>query len=116
MLMPLHPFSAQIKGTQILASTLLSISDIPVSFLRSLTLLFSALVIRFLAPMPALHFLNFLPHSLGTFKFQKTELRKEGFDPSVVKDPLFYLDARTGCYVALDQEAYTRIQAGEEKL
>lgn len=66
--------------------------------------------------MPALHFLNFLPHSLGTFKFQKTELRKEGFDPSVVKDPLFYLDARTGCYVALDQEAYTRIQAGEEKL
>lgn len=63
-------------------------------------------------------FLRFLPelHKTGTFKFQKTELRKEGFDPSVVKDPLFYLDARTGCYVVLDQEAYTRIQAGEEKL
>lgn len=63
-------------------------------------------------------FLRFLPelHKTGTFKFQKTELRKEGFDPSVVKDPLFYLDARKGCYVALDQEAYTRIQAGEEKL
>lgn len=52
----------------------------------------------------------------GTFKFQKTELRKEGFDPAVVKDPLFYLDARKGRYVRLDQEAYTRIQAGEEKL
>lgn len=63
-------------------------------------------------------FLRFLPklHKTGTFKFQKTELRKEGFDPSVVKDPLFYLDARKGCYVALDQEAYTRIQTGEEKL
>lgn len=89
----------------------------PVSFLPSLALPFSALVVRVVgAPTPPLHFLIFLPHPLGTFKFQKTELRKEGFDPSVVKDPLFYLDARKGCYVALDQEAYTRIQAGEEKL
>uniref|UniRef100_A0A7N5JZF9 long-chain-fatty-acid--CoA ligase n=1 Tax=Ailuropoda melanoleuca TaxID=9646 RepID=A0A7N5JZF9_AILME len=63
-------------------------------------------------------FLRFLPelHKTGTFKLQKTELRKEGFDPAVVKDPLFYLDARKGRYVPLDQEAYTRIQAGEEKL
>uniref|UniRef100_A0A671FNM9 long-chain-fatty-acid--CoA ligase n=1 Tax=Rhinolophus ferrumequinum TaxID=59479 RepID=A0A671FNM9_RHIFE len=63
-------------------------------------------------------FLRLLPelHKTGTFKFQKTELRKEGFDPAVVKDPLFYLDARKGRYVRLDQEAYTRIQAGEEKL
>lgn len=65
---------------------------------------------------PVLHFVNFLSHCLGTFKFQKTELRKEGFNPAVVRDPLFYLDARKRCYVALDQEAYTRIQAGEEKL
>lgn len=86
------------------------------SFLPSLALPFLALI-RFVgAPTPALHFLTCLLHSLGTFKFQKTELRKEGFDPSVVKDPLFYLDARKGCYVALDHEAYTRIQAGEEKL
>ncbi|XP_057169768.1 long-chain fatty acid transport protein 4 isoform X2 [Ursus arctos] len=63
-------------------------------------------------------FLRFLPelHKTGTFKLQKTELRKEGFDLAVVKDPLFYLDARKGRYVPLDQEAYTRIQAGEEKL
>lgn len=52
----------------------------------------------------------------GTFKLQKTELRKEGFDPAAVKDPLFYLDARKGRYLPLDREAYTRIQAGEEKL
>nr|XP_055126895.1 long-chain fatty acid transport protein 4 isoform X2 [Symphalangus syndactylus] len=55
-------------------------------------------------------------HKTGTYKFQKTELRKEGFDPAIVKDPLFYLDARKGRYVPLDQEAYSRIQAGEEKL
>lgn len=52
----------------------------------------------------------------GTFKLQKTELRKEGFDPATVKDPLFYLDARKGRYLPLDQEAYTQIQAGVEKL
>ena len=44
------------------------------------------------------------------------ELRKEGFNPAVVRDPLFYLDARKGRYVPLDQKAYARIQAGEEKL
>lgn len=56
-----------------------------------------------------------LPPS-ATFKLQKTGLRKEGFDPTVVKDQLFYLDARKGRYVPLDHEAYTRIQAGQEKL
>ncbi|XP_060156335.1 long-chain fatty acid transport protein 4 isoform X1 [Globicephala melas] len=63
-------------------------------------------------------FLRFLPelHKTGTFKLQKTDLRKEGFDLTVVKDPLFYLDVRKGRYVPLDREAYTRIQAGEEKL
>ncbi|PNI69062.1 SLC27A4 isoform 2 [Pan troglodytes] len=63
-------------------------------------------------------FLRLLPelHKTGTYKFQKTELRKEGFDPAIVKDPLFYLDAQKGRYVPLDQEAYSRIQAGEEKL
>ncbi|XP_068832774.1 long-chain fatty acid transport protein 4 [Capricornis sumatraensis] len=63
-------------------------------------------------------FLRFLPelHKTATFKLQKTGLRKEGFDPTVVKDQLFYLDARKGLYVPLDHEAYTRIQAGQEKL
>lgn len=67
----------------------------------------------------ALHPLTPLPPSSappGTYKLQKTELRKEGFDPAAVRDPLFYLDARKGRYIPLDREAYTRIQAGEEKL
>nr|KAF6487432.1 solute carrier family 27 member 4 [Rousettus aegyptiacus] len=63
-------------------------------------------------------FMRLMPklHKTGTFKFQKTELRKEGFDPAIVKDPLFYLNAQKCRYVPLDQGAYNRIQAGKEKL
>lgn len=61
-------------------------------------------------------FFPHLPAPSGTFKFQKTELRKEGFDPAIVKDPLFYLNAQKCRYVPLDQGAYNRIQAGKEKL
>lgn len=61
-------------------------------------------------------FFPHLPAPSGTFKFQKTQLRKEGFDPAIVKDPLFYLNAQKGRYVPLDQGAYNRIQAGKEKL
>ncbi|KAK2503833.1 hypothetical protein MC885_009998 [Smutsia gigantea] len=79
---------------------------------------FAQLLEKELPPYARPIFLRFLPelHKTGTFKLQKTELRKEGFDPAVVKDPLFYLDARKGHYILLDREAYTRIQAGEEKL
>lgn len=91
-------------------------SLVPSSRTVSSLALVSQHFLQFLVQTPVLYFLNFLSYSLGTFKFQKTELRKEGFNPAVVRDPLFYLDARKGCYVALDQEAYTRIQAGEEKL
>lgn len=79
---------------------------------------FAQLLEKELPPYARPVFLRFLPelHKTGTFKLQKTELRKEGFDPAVVKDPLFYLDARKGRYILLDREAYTRIQAGEEKL
>lgn len=63
-------------------------------------------------------FMRLMPelHKTGTFKFQKTELRKEGFNPAIVKDPLFYLNAQKCRYVPLDQAAYNRIQAGKEKL
>nr|AAD11623.1 fatty acid transport protein [Homo sapiens] len=62
-------------------------------------------------------FLRLLPelHKTGTYKFQKTELRKEAFDPAIVKTRCsIYIEK--GRYVPLDQEAYSRIQAGEEKL
>ncbi|KAG7477307.1 hypothetical protein MATL_G00092960 [Megalops atlanticus] len=43
-------------------------------------------------------FLRFLPevNKTGTYKFQKTEMRREGFDPSVVSDRLYFLDPSSG--------------------
>uniref|UniRef100_A0A8C5G320 Arachidonate--CoA ligase n=1 Tax=Gouania willdenowi TaxID=441366 RepID=A0A8C5G320_GOUWI len=46
-------------------------------------------------------FLRFLPEvdKTGTFKFQKTDLRRDGFDPSVVSDRLYFRDPSKGRYV-----------------
>ncbi|KFO82431.1 Long-chain fatty acid transport protein 4 [Cuculus canorus] len=46
----------------------------------------------------------------------KTNLRKQGFDPALVKDKLYFLDSRQGRYLPLDQAAFNRIQSGEQKL
>ncbi|KAL8174687.1 UNVERIFIED_CONTAM: hypothetical protein K2H54_051373 [Gekko kuhli] len=63
-------------------------------------------------------FLRLLPevHKTSTFKFQKTELRKEGYNISVVKDKLYYLEPRQCRYLPLTEEVYKRIQLGLEKL
>ncbi|KAK5878781.1 hypothetical protein CesoFtcFv8_024159 [Champsocephalus esox] len=63
-------------------------------------------------------FLRFLPEvdKTGTFKFQKTDLRRDNFDPTVVSDRLYFLDSRRGCYVQLDEELYRSILSGEKKL
>uniref|UniRef100_A0A8C8RRJ3 Arachidonate--CoA ligase n=1 Tax=Pelusios castaneus TaxID=367368 RepID=A0A8C8RRJ3_9SAUR len=63
-------------------------------------------------------FLRMLPevNKTSTYKFQKTELRREGFDPTVVKDRLYFLDSRQGCYLPLDVEAFRRIQSAQQKL
>ncbi len=52
----------------------------------------------------------------GTFKHRKVELVKEGFDPSAVPDPLFFLDPVDGQYVPLRKELHDRIIAGEIRL
>jgi fatty-acyl-CoA synthase len=46
----------------------------------------------------------------GTFKHQKVDYRREGFDPAKVGDPLHYLDGER--YVTLDAEAYEGIRSG----
>uniref|UniRef100_A0A8C6U4S9 Very long-chain fatty acid transport protein n=1 Tax=Neogobius melanostomus TaxID=47308 RepID=A0A8C6U4S9_9GOBI len=63
-------------------------------------------------------FLRFLPevNKTGTFKFQKTELRRDGFDPSTVSDRMFFLDSSRGRYVPLDDELHRSIIAGKVKL
>ncbi len=47
----------------------------------------------------------------STFKHQKSEYQKEGFDPAAVKAPLFFL--AEGAYKRLGPDEYERIQSGE---
>jgi fatty-acyl-CoA synthase len=51
-----------------------------------------------------------------TFKQKKQRLIREGFDPSVVDDPLFVRDPATGDYRSIDRTVYARIVAGEIRL
>jgi fatty-acyl-CoA synthase len=50
----------------------------------------------------------------GTFKYSKTELVRQGYDPDACADPLYYDDSEK--FVLLDKEAYRRIQNGELRL
>ncbi|WBU29677.1 long-chain-acyl-CoA synthetase [Rhodopseudomonas palustris] len=52
----------------------------------------------------------------GTFKQAKQTLITEGFDPSVVGDPLYVADITTGGYVALDAPLFSRIARGAFRL
>jgi fatty-acyl-CoA synthase len=48
----------------------------------------------------------------GTFKPRKQELLTDGFDPSLVSDPLYFDDARAAAYVPLDAPLFAKIAAG----
>ncbi|CAH0726566.1 unnamed protein product, partial [Brenthis ino] len=53
----------------------------------------------------------------GTFKMKKTDLQKEGFDPSLVKaDKLYYLDLKQMKYLPLGPEEYQKILKGQIRL
>ena len=60
----------------------------------------------------------FISHTviLGTFKLQKTLLQQEGFDPTKIEDPMFFLDTKSGSYVRLDEELYKSIVSGTIRL
>jgi fatty-acyl-CoA synthase len=53
------------------------------------------------------------PDMTGTFKLQKARLKREGFDPERVSDPLYFRDDERGAYRPLTDELYARLQAGE---
>ena len=63
-------------------------------------------------------FLRILPEMqiTGTYKHKKSDYVKEGFDPSLISDPLYFLEAEKGTYVPLDQEILQKIVAGKAKL
>ncbi len=50
-----------------------------------------------------------------SFKQLKTALQKEGFDPDVIKDPLYFLDPKKCQYVKLTKLLYNEIQSGKIK-
>lgn len=52
----------------------------------------------------------------GTFKHRKVDLVREGFDPSVVSDPLYFRDDSAGAYVPLDRALYERLAEGNLKV
>jgi len=52
----------------------------------------------------------------GTFKQRKMDLVREGFDPSALADPLYFLDPETGKYERLTPQRYADIVEGRVKL
>ncbi|CCE00916.1 long-chain-acyl-CoA synthetase [Bradyrhizobium sp. STM 3809] len=54
--------------------------------------------------------------STETFKQKKQQLMRDGFDPSIVSEPLYMRDAATGAYRALDAALYAQIATGEIRL
>ncbi len=46
----------------------------------------------------------------GTFKPVKARLVREGCDPRVVSDPLFFNDRRSACFVPLDPATYEQLE------
>jgi len=63
-------------------------------------------------------FLRLLPviESTGTFKPRKQDLMQAGFDPARIKDKLYFDDARSQAYVALDAALYAAISAGAVRI
>jgi fatty-acyl-CoA synthase len=71
-----------------------------------------------LAPYSRPVFLRLMPQMeiTGTFKQRKVELVKEGFDPSAILEPLYWLDPATAQYEKLDAARYADLISGRVKL
>ena len=49
----------------------------------------------------------------ATFKYTKTHLVQEGFDPSAIADPIFFNDSEQEAFIPVDNALYQRIQTGQ---
>lgn len=56
------------------------------------------------------------PELTATFKPRKVALQREGYDPKLVGEPLFYRDDAAGAYLPLTPEIAERIATGELRL
>jgi fatty-acyl-CoA synthase len=52
----------------------------------------------------------------GTFKHQKQELMRDGFDPTKITDPLYVFDRSSNAYVRLDRQRFAAIESGAMRL
>jgi fatty-acyl-CoA synthase len=52
----------------------------------------------------------------GTFKYSKTELVRQAFDPQASSDALYFDSAECGAFVPLDSELYSQIFSGAIRL
>ena len=52
----------------------------------------------------------------GTFKYSKTELIRQGFDPTATQDTLYFDHPESEAFVPLDKQLYERIQCGSIRL
>jgi len=52
----------------------------------------------------------------ATFKKQKHDLVRDGYDPDATSDAIYFNDAETVAFVPLDQALYRRIQKGQIRL
>ena len=48
----------------------------------------------------------------ATFKPKKSDLAREGYDPSATDDAIYFNDAERGAFVRMDEALYQRIQSG----
>ncbi len=51
----------------------------------------------------------------STFKLVKTKLQKEGFNPEIIDDPLYFLHPQKKTYIPLTKDLYEKIQTGKIK-
>ena len=49
----------------------------------------------------------------GTCKLKKLDLQKEGYDPNVVSDKIYYMNNKSGEYELLTVELYEKVQKNE---
>jgi fatty-acyl-CoA synthase len=48
----------------------------------------------------------------GTFKYAKTDMVRQGFNPAASSDVVYFDDLESGAFITLDQAMYERIQLG----
>ena len=52
---------------------------------------------------------NFIVNGLGTFKLKKLALQREGYDPNLIDDKMFFYNKSEGAYQPLDIQLYNEV-------